>query len=230
MQEILKDILVLSPNDKITLEPKGLYVESKWGKVSFNALSDGYRSLTSVVLDFVGQYMLKEDNFSLDDISGIFIIDEIEAHLHPRWQRRIIKSLAEKFPKVQFICSTHTPICALGLNDLDCESQLVKAAYVNGHSDLTPFNPKECFRGYRADQILTSELFGLSDTRSRSVEDKLERYRKIYLKDEKKRNEQEKKEFKQIEDELKDLPLWENLKDREERQELIKLLKQNKGG
>ena len=224
MQEILKDILVLSPNDKITLEPKGLYVESKWGKVSFNALSDGYRSLTSVVLDFVGQYMLKADNFSLDDISGIFIIDEIEAHLHPRWQRSIIKSLAEKFPKVQFICSTHTPICALGLNDLDCESQLVKVAYVNGYSGLMPFNPKECFRGYRADQILTSELFGLSDTRSRSVEDKLEKYREIYLKEEKDRSDIEKKEFNEIEEELKDLHLWENEADRLERKRLIELL------
>ena len=231
LQEMLKDILVLSPNDKIILEPKGLYVESgQWGKVSFNALSDGYRSLTSVVLDFIGQYMLKMDNFSLDDISGIFIIDEIEAHLHPRWQRSIINSLAEKFPNVQFICTTHTPICALGLNDLACESQLAKAAYVNGHSNLKSFDPKECFRGYRADQILTSELFGLSDTRNRSIEEKLEKYREIYLKDEKDRSSIDKKELKKIEEELKDLPLWENVKDWEERKELIDLLKQSERG
>ena len=228
LKTVLKDILMLSPDDKITLEPKGLYVESKWGKVSFNALSDGYRSLTSVILDFLGQYMLKTEKFNLDDISGIFIIDEIEEHLHPRWQREIIKSLAEKFPNIQFICTTHTPICALGLNDLDCESQLVKVAYVNGHSELTPFNPKECFKGYRADQILTSEIFGLTDTRSVSIEKKLERYRIIYLKDKKSRTRKEEKELKEIENELKDLPMWENEMDRKERETLIRLLERKK--
>ena len=214
LQDILKDILMLSPEDKITLEPSGLYVKSKWGKVSFNALSDGYRSLTTVILDFLSQNMLKTEKFALNDLSGIFIIDEIEMHLHPRWQRNIIKSLANKFPNVQFICSTHTPICALGLNDLVCESQLAKVAYSNGHSDLKPFDPKECFRGYRADQILTSELFGLSDTRSLTTEKKLEKYRDIYLKDENDRDDQEREDFREIENELKELPMWENEMDK----------------
>ena len=231
LQDILKEILMLSPEDRITLEPNGLYIESKWGKVSFNALSDGYRSLATVVLDFLSQNMLKTEKFTLDDISGIFIIDEIEAHLHPRWQRSIIKSLANKFPNVQFICSTHTPICALGLNDLDCESQLAKVAYLNGYSDLKSFDPRDCFRGYRSDQILTSELFGLSDTRNLTVEEKLNKYRDIYLKDENDRSDQERKDFKEIEDELKELPMWENEMDKQDRERLTRLLEQkNRSG
>ena len=143
-------------------------------------------------------------------------------------KRGIIKTLSDKFPKVQFICSTHTPICALGLNDLDCESQIVKVAYENGHSASKSFNPKECFKGYRSDQILTSELFGLSDTRSLTIEEKLKRYREIHLKDEKDRSNQEREDFKQIEDELKKLPMWENEMDKRDRKELIELLKQKK--
>ena len=226
-QDILKDILMLLPEDRITLEPQGLYITSKWGKVSFNALSDGYRSFASVILDFLSWNMLKVEKFNLNNISGIFLIDEIEEHLHPRWQRDIIKTLANKFPNVQFICSTHTPICALGLNDLDGESQLIKVAYENGHSCLESFDPKKHFRGYRADQVLTSDLFGLSDTRNLTIEEKLETYRKIYLKPEEERDRHDNRKFKKIKNELEGLPMWENEMDRQDRKELIKLLRKN---
>ena len=194
LQGILKEILTLKATDKIVLEKAGLYIEAKeWGKMSFNSLSDGYQSLTSVVLDFLSWKLLNSNNFNLDDISGIFIIDEIEQHLHPSWQRSIIKSLSDKFPKAQFICSTHTPLCALGLADLDTHSQLIKSSYVNGHSDIEIFDLKNDFKGYRADQILTSDIFDLSDTRSRRIENLLNEYREIYLKDELSRTEKEKR-------------------------------------
>ena len=149
-QKILKKVLMFDESDEISLETTGLYVKKgNIGKISFNALSDGYQALSSVVLDFLSWKLLgmEEESFDLNNLSGIFILDEIEQHLHPLWQRNIIKLLSEQFPDIQFICTTHTPICALGLHDLDCTSQLVKASYDNSHSSVDLFDLKDEFRG-----------------------------------------------------------------------------------
>ena len=45
----------------------------------------------------------------LTETEGIVLIDEVDLHLHPTWQKRILKDLMEIFPKVQFIVSTHAP-------------------------------------------------------------------------------------------------------------------------
>ena len=223
LQEILKEVLMLEKDDEISLEITGLYIKTKRGKYLFQTLSDGYKSLTSVIIDFVSWNLLYEPDFDLSNLSGIFIIDELEQHLHPRWQREIVKILSGQFPNVQFICSTHTPICALGLSDLE-RSWLFKATYINSHSSVERFNLQEEFKGYRVDQILTSDIFGLPDTRSVSVQDKLETYKKIHLKEESKRSPEEKQQFHDIEGELKDLPMWDNKKEKEKREKLIKLL------
>lgn len=47
-------------------------------------------------------------------LAGIVLIDEIDIHLHPKWQKRVPLILAENFPKLQFIVTTHSPIPLLG--------------------------------------------------------------------------------------------------------------------
>ena len=226
LQDALKKILMMEEEDEIFLKITGLYFKTSRGEGAFGTMSDGYKSLTSVVMDFLGWNRVhKLEDFSLKDISGIFIIDELEQHLHPKWQREIVKILSDQFPKVQFICSTHTPICALGLSDLECESRLFKVAHVNNHSEVEEFDLAKEFRGYRADQILTSNIFDLADTRSVSVGDKLKEYRKIYLKEEGERSGEERKKLLKIEKELEGLPMWDNEKDRIHREELLALLK-----
>jgi len=224
LQHVLKEVLMLEKDDKISLERTGLYFETKRGKDIFHTLSDGYKSLTSVILDFASWNLIYRESFDLGNISGIFILDEIEQHLHPRWQREIIKILSTQFPKVQFICSTHTPICALGLSDLECESRLFKVAHVNNHSEVEyGFDLREDFKGYRADQILTSDIFDLESTRSGSMQRKLEEYREIYLKEENKRDPKEKRRLREIEKELKYLPMWDDEEDKRRTDRLMKL-------
>ena len=230
LKNTLKKVLMLRDDDEISLERTGLYVETSGVKESLNSVSDGYQSLTSAILDFLGwNLMYREDeDFNLSNLSGICFIDELEQHLHPRWQRNIVKILSEQFPNVQFICSTHTPICALGLGDLEGGSWLFKTPNPDGYGDIKRFNPREDFKGYRADQILTSRIFDLTDTRSVSVESKLEAYRDIYLKEESERSPEEKQMFITIEDELKNLPMWDNEKDKQRREKLIELIGRSK--
>ena len=86
------------------------------GELTFPELSHGTRS----VLSWVSQLMLgmAEHYEYYDDWKerrGIFIIDEIDAHLHPSWQRRVIPTLHRHFPNVQIFASTHSPMMVAGL-------------------------------------------------------------------------------------------------------------------
>uniref|UniRef100_Q3AQ70 ATPase n=1 Tax=Chlorobium chlorochromatii (strain CaD3) TaxID=340177 RepID=Q3AQ70_CHLCH len=102
-------------------DAKKLYFDAKLGEVivefssgtqPFSNLSDGQRCMLAMVGDIahkaaklnphLGSDVLKETN-------GVVLIDELDLHLHPRWQRRVIEDLRNVFPKIQFICTTHSP-------------------------------------------------------------------------------------------------------------------------
>ena len=74
-------------------------------------LSDGERGVLALVLDLTRR--LAQANPEMDDpaaeAGAVVLIDEIELHLHPSWQRRIVGNLEETFPKCQFIATTHSP-------------------------------------------------------------------------------------------------------------------------
>ena len=88
-------------------------------EVPIEQLSDGFRSILSMTLELIRQLASTydpHDLFSPDaihvQVPGVVLIDEIDAHLHPAWQRRVGPWLSEHFPKLQFIVSTHSPfIC-----------------------------------------------------------------------------------------------------------------------
>ena len=80
--------------------------------LSVASLSAGYQSLIWMVLD-IAYRMAVLNPFMKEDIAktrGIVLIDEIDMHLHPRWQWNIINALRNVFPNVQFIAATHSPI------------------------------------------------------------------------------------------------------------------------
>lgn len=88
------------------------------GNMPLNALSQGTQSLIQWLAHFlIGYAEYYEFPESLDDKPGIFIVDEIDAHLHPSWQRRIIPTLTRHFPSLQIFCSTHSPLMLAGLKE-----------------------------------------------------------------------------------------------------------------
>ena len=74
-------------------------------------LSDGERGVLALVLDLTRR--LAQANPEIPDpaaeAEAVVLIDELELHLHPGWQRRIVRNLTETFPKCQFIATTHSP-------------------------------------------------------------------------------------------------------------------------
>ena len=88
------------------------------GDVPLNVLSQGTQSLIQWLAHFLIGYAEYYDfPESLEDKPGIFIVDEIDAHLHPSWQRRIIPALTRHFPSLQIFCSTHSPLMLAGLKE-----------------------------------------------------------------------------------------------------------------
>lgn len=81
----------------------------------FNQLASGNRSIIALVGDMLIRLLdFSPDDVDPSDLEGIVLIDELDVHLHPTWQKALPGLLSEIFPKIQFIASTHSPIPLLG--------------------------------------------------------------------------------------------------------------------
>jgi len=78
----------------------------------FSNLSDGQRCMMAMVGDIAQKAAKLNPQLGsrvLQEIEGVVLIDELDLHLHPRWQRRVIEDLRRTFPRLQFVCTTHSP-------------------------------------------------------------------------------------------------------------------------
>ena len=89
-----------------------LLTTKEHGMQPFHILSDGQRCILALVADIAQKAARLNPHLGEDILkktSGIVLIDELDLHLHPLWQRTIIEKLRETFPLIQFICTTHSP-------------------------------------------------------------------------------------------------------------------------
>lgn len=96
--------------NQFTSAPSSLVITKDGQDLNLQQLSDGERLSLGMVADIAHRLVLA--NPALDDPlqgHGIVLIDEIELHLHPAWQRRIVPALEQTFPNIQFIMTTHSP-------------------------------------------------------------------------------------------------------------------------
>lgn len=100
-----------------TIRVKQLTSDGEWTfaleerRLSLKFLSDGERSLIAIAAD-IAQRLATLNSNAIDPLAvggGVVLIDELDLHLHPRWQRRITTDLPKVFPKIQFIATTHSP-------------------------------------------------------------------------------------------------------------------------
>lgn len=102
---------LLAPNRFIGVDDEfEIYFQTPHGRVPIQALSDGFRSIFVIVVDLLLRMSLmtpRREDALLQE--AVCLIDEIDAHLHPRLQSRVIPALRTLFPNVQFIATTHSP-------------------------------------------------------------------------------------------------------------------------
>ena len=124
------------------------------GPVPLNVLSQGTQSLVQwlarLLIGMAEYYDYPED---IEAKSGILIVDEIDAHLHPSWQQRIIPSITKHFPNLQIFCSTHSPLMLAGL-----KSGQVQLLQRDGDGKVTVSRNEEDVVGWSVDEILRSFL------------------------------------------------------------------------
>jgi predicted ATP-binding protein involved in virulence len=80
--------------------------------VPFHFLSDGYRNLLAIFADLAYRCVTLNPHFGREanyKSEGVVLIDELDLHLHPSWQKNIISQLKKTFPRIQFVATTHSP-------------------------------------------------------------------------------------------------------------------------
>ncbi len=99
-------------------------IQEKLHSMPFHLLSDGYRNMVGMVADIAYRMATLNPQLEAEAIKqteGIVLIDEIDLHLHPNWQRIVVERLLNTFPKVQFVASSHSPFIIQSLyHKKDC--------------------------------------------------------------------------------------------------------------
>ena len=133
--------------------------DSHNAEIALRDLADGYKSTFLWVTDFLG-WALASGKVLNAQMEGIVVIDEIEQHLHPKWQKRVISNLREIWPCVQFFAATHSPLVARSFRSIS-NSGPYRHYHLRDAEDDNGVEAVEVppLGGKRTDQILASEAF-----------------------------------------------------------------------
>lgn len=135
----------------------------------FRALSDGYRAYIGWIGDMLFHLCMgAPTGGKLRDTRGIVLLDEVDLHLHPEWQRVVVPTLANALPHVQFLITTHSPLV---VGSLEAGNLFVLGDRGDGTTEVKRLPEK--VHGRSAEQILLSPYFGLASTRAPEVSDQL---------------------------------------------------------
>jgi hypothetical protein len=161
-RSILTALAQFSQVENVRLTTQGVLVDGPWGKgMPLRDLADGYRAAFIWVADLIGWALtFKPSLRGTQGIRGIVLIDEIEEHLHARWQRRAIGDLRQLFPNVQFIATTHSPLIAASIGEPKLAQSKDALFVLEGVSKggVTAAS-HEFMIGWSMDQVLASRAF-----------------------------------------------------------------------
>ncbi|HEX9450531.1 MAG TPA: AAA family ATPase [Burkholderiales bacterium] len=182
--ELLRDDLMPNQISVDRVDSDGLWLKDRNGvQLAWGEMSDGYRAAAALLADIVRHLI---STYGVDDLaerspngklivkrSGVVLIDEIDAHLHPEWQREIGFWLKRHFPNIQFLVTSHSPII--------CQAADPNGLFVlpepgsDRQAGALTTEEYEKVIASRPDTILLTSAFGLQNTRSpRAVEGRAE--------------------------------------------------------
>ncbi len=165
VKNILIELLPDVENFRITessASRMSAHVQAKtpYGWVPIQSLSLGYRALLTWMVDLAARLFERyPDSKNPLAEPAVVLVDEIDLHLHPRWQRTLIQFLSETFPNTQFIVTAHSPLVVQAASDANIVLLRREGDHVVIENDV------EAIKGWRIDQVLTSDLFGLQSAR-----------------------------------------------------------------
>jgi hypothetical protein len=141
------------------------------GRIPLSNLSRGITAIlgwVGVLLQRV--YDVYDDTDSPEEQRGLLLVDEVDVHLHPGWQRLMLPLLLDNFPGLQIVATTHSPLAIGAVED----AQLIHLRRVGGAIVAELLESQ--YEGWRADQILTSRAFDLETSRDPKTEKRMLEY------------------------------------------------------
>lgn len=155
----------------------------------FNNLSDGQRCMLALVGDIAYRAATLNPHLEanvLTETPGIVLIDELDLHLHPKWQRHVIEDLRTTFPKIQFICTTHSPFLIQSLRSseelvmLDGQStaNLGNEPIQTIAHDIQGVENTETSARYDEMKSVARDYLEILEDAAMAPEDKLEQYKR----------------------------------------------------
>jgi predicted ATP-binding protein involved in virulence len=208
--ELLPDIdeIKFSSPTKENLSSTVLF-HTPYGWVTIHQLSLGYKTMVAWVVDLAARMFDRypdSDNPLAEP--AVVLVDEIDLHLHPKWQRNIFDYLNKLFPNTQFIVTAHSPLV---VQSAPKDANIVLLRREGDHVVID--QQIESVNAWRLDQILTSELFGIESARGPEISKLLEERNILAQKN--KLTEAEQKRLDELNEKAHDLPTAENKLDRE---------------
>jgi energy-coupling factor transporter ATP-binding protein EcfA2 len=179
-----------------------LVFETPDGQIPYRLLSEGYQNVAAWTGDLLHQITETfEDYADPFGARGLLLIDEIDLHLHPNWQRELMRFVQTRFPNFQVVATTHSPLTVHQAGE--GELFFLRRAERSAPSTLHAYEGAP--RRLMLHQLLTSPLFGLTTLDSVQVEHIKHEYRD--LRDAERTPEQEAR-LQELAVQLADLPDW----------------------
>lgn len=180
--------------------------ETPYGWIGMRQMSLGYRTLAAWTVDLAsGLFDRYPDSDNPLAEAAVVLVDEIDLHLHPSWQRDLISLISHTFPNTQFVVTSHSPLIVQA-------SEQVNPVLLRRDGDHVIIdNDIDVIRGWRVDQVLTSDLFGLESARPAYLEPLIERRRQLLALP--KLSAEENRELARLEEEIGPLPTGESKED-----------------
>ena len=171
----LRQLLLMDERSFVTRPARGQRIgkevmfELQGSVMPLERLSEGYRTVVATAVDIIRELLEYWPDLSI--ARGVVLIDELDTHLHPRWKMRILERLRNALPGVQFISTTHDPLCLRGLFNGE-----VQVLHRTEGSTVERVQDLPNVQGLTVEQLLTSDYFGLLSTQDPSVEEGMIRY------------------------------------------------------
>lgn len=149
---------------KVDASTNEIMVNTPSGEIYYEYLSSGFKSIISILFGIIKEieFRFREPRINAVDFKGIILIDEIELHLHPDWQEKVVDILISAFPHAQFFASTHSPHVIQTAKP----NQIIALAHVDSKVFQRELpNSEFGFQGWSIEEVLT-DVMGMEDTRT----------------------------------------------------------------
>ena len=204
IRETLGHLLPGIEFSRIDREKQQLLFATADGEIPLSLLSDGYQNVAAWASDLLYTVTEVFDDYRNPLAArGLLLIDEVDLHLHPLWQRQLKSFLDEKLPNFQIVATTHSPLTAHQARE--GELFFLRREGEERAPILHPYEGSP--RKLMIHQLLVSPIFGLTTMDSQRVEEMRRNYEELQARE--KRTQREEARLQYLEEELVDLPSFD---------------------